>query len=177
MNFDLSIGLYFQLAKAAYPHGKIDEATDALNEIVKHADCVETRLNGYTLLHSILFNTCGFNDMEQLFDTIVNILKSLGENFPADDLARKDIATQVRLVKSNFVRESDDALLQMHKNSSKPNLAIMQAYNILVNLAFIVKPRIYQYFVARWAEFCLKSKVACKYVAGEVQGHLSVWLI
>eukprot|EP00804_Cyclotella_cryptica_P020127 CCRYP_014899-RB/>CCRYP_014899-RB protein AED:0.03 eAED:0.03 QI:211/1/1/1/1/1/6/342/1334 len=166
MHYDLSLGLYFQLAKSAYPSNKIDEAIEALNKIVKHADCVETRLNGYTLLHSILFNTCASNDTEQLLVTIVNVLKSLGEDIPADDVARRDVATQVRLAKRNFERESDDALLQMHKNSSKPNVAIMQAYNILVNLSFIAKPRLYQYFVARWAQFCLKSNVACKYVAG-----------
>jgi hypothetical protein len=39
----------------------------------------------------------------------------------------------------------------------------MQAYNIIVDLAYVARPKLYPYFVARWCQFFLKHKIACIY--------------
>ncbi|KAL3778690.1 hypothetical protein ACHAWO_010721 [Cyclotella atomus] len=39
----------------------------------------------------------------------------------------------------------------------------MQAYNIIVDLAYVARPKLYPYFVARWSQFFLKHKIACIY--------------
>ena len=96
--------------------------------------------------------------MDHLLVTIVGVLGSLGEAIQCDDLSQKHIHNQVLITTAGFERESNDELL--HNYRSDDQNAVMQAYNILVNLAYIARPKFYPYYVARWAQYCLHHKVA-----------------
>ncbi|KAL7478293.1 hypothetical protein ACHAW6_004062, partial [Cyclotella cf. meneghiniana] len=138
---------------------------EALNTLVKHADSLETKLDAYELQQSILFNRFDPNEMGQLLVTVIDILMSLGENVTHEDIATKDISNQVFLAKKRFDDSTDEILLHMQQVSSKNHVAIMQAYSILVAVVHIVRPKVFPYFAARWAQFCLQHRVACKHVA------------
>ena len=166
---DLSIAIYFQLAKTAYSHSysKTSEARgkhaecllwqknwqlinhflliDALNEIIIHAKSLEIKLDAYTLLHLILFSACAFTDMSGLLVTVIDVLKSLGEDIPEVDVAKDDLSNQVNLAKQCFESETDDTLLQ-HTNISKRDATIMQAYHILTGISYMVRPKLYHYY-------------------------------
>ena len=88
--------------------------------------------------------------MDHLLVTIVGVLGSLGEAIQCDDLSQKHIHNQVLITTAGFERESNDELL--HNYRSDDQNAVIQAYNILVNLAYIARPKFYPYYVARWAQ-------------------------
>lgn len=51
----------------------------------------------------------------------------------------------------SYERESDDSLFGVEQINSDNHGAIMQGYNILTSLAYVVKPKLYPFFVARWS--------------------------
>ena len=120
----------------------------------------------------IILVDCNPDDANQLMATVIGLLKSLGEHIPCDEEARRDISKQVDTVTTSFQLESDDKLLQMHEFSSEKSDVIMQAYSILVSLGFIANPQLNAYYVARWSQFCLKHKIASKYVPCELSFEL-----
>lgn len=120
----------------------------------------------------IILVDCDPDDANQLIVTMLGLLQSLGEHIPCDEEVRKDIARQIDISIKSFQLESDDKLLNMHDFSSEKYDAIMQAYTILVSLGHIAKPQLYAYYVARWSQFCLKHKVASKYVPCELPLYL-----
>eukprot|EP00804_Cyclotella_cryptica_P023399 CCRYP_000531-RA/>CCRYP_000531-RA protein AED:0.03 eAED:0.03 QI:150/1/1/1/1/1/4/75/1330 len=162
--YDLNLIVHFLFAKAAHPCKKVVEARDSLNKILYHADCIGTKLDAYTILESILLSASAFKEMQQLFTTIRGALNSLGENIPDEHTASQELTNEVNSAKKCFEMESDDSLLNIHKSGSKKDCFIIHAYNILVRLAWNAKLKSYNYFVARWVRFCLKSKAASKYV-------------
>ena len=111
---------------------------------------------------------CNPDDANQLIVTMIGLLNSLGEHIPCDEEARRDISRQVDIATKSFQLESDGILLHVHEFSSEKSDAIMQAYSILVSLEIIAKPQLYAYHGARWSQFCLKHKVASKYVPCEL---------
>lgn len=99
---------------------------------------------------------------------MIEMLGSFGEEVRYEDVSQSEITTQINSVVASFNQESDDVLmLHMYTSSSSNHTAIMQAYNILVNLAYVAKPKLYAYFVSRWAQFFLKNKVACIHTPGK----------
>ena len=120
----------------------------------------------------IILVDCNPDDANQLMATVIGLLKSLGEHIPCDEEARQDISRQVDIATKSFQLESDGILLHVHEFSSEKSDAIMQAYMILVSLGFIANQQLYAYYVARWSQFCLKHKVASKYVPCELSFEL-----
>ena len=84
------------------------------------------------------------------------------------NVSPEEITAQINWVVEGFDEESDEVLLHMYDSSTPNHIAIMQAYNILVNLAYVAKPQLYPYFVSCWAHFFLKNKVACLHTPGEL---------
>ena len=125
----------------------------------------------------IILVDCDPDDANQLIVTMIGLLQSLGEHIPCDEEVRKDIARQVDISIKSFQLESDDKLLNMHDFSSEKYDAIMQAYSILVGLGYITKPQLNTYYTARWSQFCLKHKVASKYVPSELPLYLLTCMI
>ena len=96
--------------------------------------------------------------MGQLLITIVGVLGSLGEVVQCDNVSQEYINNQVLIATADFERECNDEML--HNYRSEDQNAVMQAYRILVNLAYIAKPKFYPYYVSQWAQYCLNHKVA-----------------
>ena len=129
-----------------------------MNKVVENTTSLRTKLDAYAILHSILFNAFEAQEMGRLLVTIVGVLGSLGEAVQCNDLTEKHINNQVLIARAGFERESNDELL--HNYRSEDQNTVMQAYNILVHLAYVAKPKFYPYYVARWAQYCLNQKVA-----------------
>jgi len=72
-----------------------------------------------------------------------------------------------------FQSKSNDDLLHNYTQDSKDHVTIMRMYNILSNLAYVAKPKLWPYFVARWAQYCLKHRVACDNTPGTLS-HTSL---
>jgi predicted ATPase len=165
---NLSLNSHLQLAKSAYPYSKVDEARNSLEKVMEHTNSLQTRLEAYKLLHSIILGACAPNDYTQLITTIAELLRSLGEDLPSDDDAmRRDLANQVFNTKKSFEEKSNDALMNMYGSGSDSQVAIVHAYSILVHLAYVAKPKLFPYYAARAVQYCLNAKVACKYVPGK----------
>jgi hypothetical protein len=139
---------------------------DALNEIVNNQDVpFDIKVDAYDLLQTVFYSAMDVNDMDNLRVTILNMLNSMGEDIIVDDkVAPTYLATQLTAAKTCFENTPDDVLLTMHMHVSDRDAMIMKAYNVLVNLSYYSKPLLYPYYTAKWAQFCLRSKVACKHV-------------
>lgn len=152
---------------------------DALNMILEHAKSLQTKLDAYALLHSILLNACAPNEMDQLLITMTSILRTLGEDIP-NDAPEERIAIQVDLAAEQFNETSDDSLLDTSKSISEHEMAVMQAYNTLVYLAYVARPKLFPYYVTCWARFHLDHKVNCEYTPGKfsyVSFAFVLWLL
>ena len=131
------------------------------------ANSAYDKLSGYVILRSIILNTCNPADASKLSSTIIQLLRSLGENIPKR-VSDEDIAKEVCSAMTSFKSLSDHDLLHMHKNNAtKDHAAVMQAYELLAPLAFIGDPRLCPYYVAKWAKFCLQHRVASEYIPSE----------
>ncbi len=131
------------------------------------------KLDAYDTQHSIIFADPTPNAAVPLIDKIIDLLNSLGEDIPDDDAATKEYVIQISSAMKSFEKLSDDNLLHMHQTKSHHHSAIMHAYYILTSLIHLAKPASYPYYVIRWVQYCLKHKVASKYVPGKLL-HLSV---
>jgi len=166
---DLSLNLHFQLAKSAYACSKIDDARDALEQVLEHADSLQTILDAYDLLRSIIFGACVPEDYGRFSAMIADLLRSLGEDLPADDDAiRNDLPNQVKAAKESLEGRTDASLLDMSVSGSESAVAIARAYDLLVGLTYAVKPKLCPYYTARAVQYILNSKVACKYNPGKL---------
>jgi hypothetical protein len=126
---------------------------NALNEIIEHASSLQVKLDAYELLHHILFPACAPKEMRQLLATMIEVLKSLGEKIRYENVASGDITAEVFSAVRRYEKESNDSLLDLNTSIPDDNVAIMQAYNIIVNLAYVARPKLYPFFVARWSNF------------------------
>lgn len=172
-HYDLNLDYHLLLSQAAYSHRKIEVAKDALNKVVEHATSLHTKLDAYYLLHSLLLAALVPKEMGQLLNTIVDVLGALGENVPVANVTSEDVSSQVCSAKLQFQSKSNDDLLHNYTQDSKDHVTIMRMYNILSNLAYVAKPKLWPYFVARWAQYCLKHRVACDNTPGTLS-HTSL---
>jgi hypothetical protein len=141
---------------------------DALGNVVEHVTSSQSKLvDAYALQHDILFTRCAPKEMGRLLLTILGVLASLGEVIP-DEVHEQEIALQVRFASANTKQALDDGLVFSHVSDSEHQNNIMQAYYILMGVAYIANPRLFPYFAARWVQYCLKNKVSSKYTAGEI---------
>ena len=131
------------------------------------------KLDAYDILYSIMFINPKSTDAVPLIEKIIDLLKSLGEDIPDDDTARKEVISQISSAMKRFEKVSDDNLFHMHQTKSHHHAAIMHAYYILTSLIYLAKPALHPYYVSRWVQYCLEHKVASKYVPGKLL-HLSV---
>lgn len=71
-----------------------------------------------------------------------------------------------------FEHESDEAVLRMtkphHNNERIEN--IMKFYSHLSVISWIAAPKMHAFYMARFAQFCLTSKVACTYLPSAFVG-------
>jgi hypothetical protein len=138
---------------AAYACSKIDDARDALEQVLEHADSLQTILDAYDLLRSIIFGACVPKDYSRFSATIADLLRSLGEDLPADDDAiRKDLPNQVKVMKESLEGRTDASLLNMSVSGSESAVAIARAYDLLVGLTYAVKPKLcpYIFLIPKW---------------------------
>ena len=145
---------------------------DVANQVLEHANTLQTKIDAYSILNSIVLGDCNLNDAATLLNAIIGLLKSLGEDIPDEDIAKNDVANHVSETMKIFELESDDTLLRMHSNKSTEHVAVVQAYNVLANLAYLSAQQLYPYYVSRWARFCLTHRVASKYVPGKLNALL-----
>lgn len=120
-------------------------------------------MDAYVLQHDILFSACAPREMGPLLITIIGVLASFGENIRCENVSDDDIAAEVSSVMARLGEASDEALLNTQKVEFGNHVATMQAFNTLVNLAYVARPKLYPYFVARWTKFHLKNKVQCAF--------------
>ncbi|KAL7488203.1 hypothetical protein ACHAW6_013789, partial [Cyclotella cf. meneghiniana] len=169
-HYDLTLKCYIQLAKAAYSCGRVDRAQQICEEIIECGKCLEDTLEAYSLLVSMI--CLARKDLLLAFKTCLKVLNLLGEQIP-DDVA--DINSTVMKAKMLFQKRSNEDLLAIAVEQTSRNISIMEFFSQLVTVAIIVKPRrICQYYVARWASFCLTHRVSCKYTPGEFCGYRSL---
>jgi hypothetical protein len=125
------------------------------------------KLDAYDIQHSIIFANPKPIDAVALIDKVIDLIKSLGEDIPDDDTARKEVVSQINSAMKSFEKVSYDNLLHMHQTKSHHHTAIMHAYYILTFLIYLAKPALHPYYVSRWVQYCVKHKVASKYVPGK----------
>jgi predicted ATPase len=172
--YDLCLRLYCLLAKTAYSCNQIDEAKSAANEIVEHASSPRDKLDGYAIQHYIVMNTCDTSDAGRLKSTILQLLESLGEHIPPN-MSEESVESEVASAIEYFETHSDQDHVHMYTNVDTNNQAvIIRAYAILALLASITNPHTPRYYVARWIQFCLKYKVASKYIPAAYVSFASI---
>ena len=131
------------------------------------------KLDAYDIQHSIIFANPKPIDAVALIDKVIDLIKSLGEDIPDDDTARKEVVSEISSTMKSFAIMSDDNLVQIHQTKSDHHAAIMHAYYILTSLIYLAKPSLHPYYVSRWVQYSVEHKVASKYVPGKLL-HLSV---
>lgn len=166
-HYDLNLQYYSLLSQAAYSQRKIEVAKDAVHKIVEHATSLQTKIDAYTLLQHLLLAVCVPKEMDKLLVTIVGVLKELGENILLDNVTNELILSQVHSTKELLESLSNDELSHKYMLDSEDHSAIMRAYSTLMYLSWIAKPKLWPYFVVRWAQYCLKHKVACDFTPGD----------
>jgi hypothetical protein len=94
------------------------------------------------------------------------LLRLLGEDLPNEGLELLQIISAVIETKQLFERESDESLLRMTKihNNTKKIENIMKFYGHLGLISWFSAPNMHAFYMARFAQFCLKSRVGCKYL-------------
>lgn len=164
-HYGLCFKLYILLSKASYSYRKIEEAKAATNIVIDHANSLQDKLDAYAIQQLIVAGDP--DDTDPLRGTIIELLKSLGEQIPCDDEAKNNVSNEVcqELVEI-FQVETDDNLLHLHQGSPENYIVIMQAYSILVGISYI-RPRVNAYYITRWARYFLKHKAESKYVPRE----------
>jgi hypothetical protein len=136
----------------------------------------QLRLDAYKLKHDIILDSCIPGEMAALLNTILDVLASLGEDLRSTEhLCESTISAEFRLASEMFEIEFNDASSHAYRVDSCDCTPVMEAYNILTNLAFLVKPKLCPYFVARWAMYTLRNKVMCKYTPGEFFSLMGLW--
>jgi uncharacterized protein (UPF0147 family) len=144
-----------------------------LNEIVNDQDVpFDVKVDAYDLLQIVLSSALDSSDMEEVRVTVLKMLISMGEDILEGDVAPGYTKIQVAATKKCFENTPDDVLFSMHSRVSDRDAMIMKAYNVLVNLSYVSKPLLYPYYTAKWAQFCLKSNVACKHVPSKCHVHV-----
>ena len=88
----------------------------------------------------------------------------LGEDLPSENLKLSQIVSAVNSTKEMFEHESDHSLLNMKKKTDKRIESIMKFYGHLGLVSFIATPTMHTFYMAKFAQFCLVSKVDCKYL-------------
>eukprot|EP00804_Cyclotella_cryptica_P019416 CCRYP_006604-RB/>CCRYP_006604-RB protein AED:0.03 eAED:0.03 QI:114/1/1/1/1/1/5/168/1358 len=162
-HYTVSLKYYLQLGKAAIPCGFMDEAKAALNKIIDGGKCLEDKIDAYFLLTAM--QSCGTHTDEEI-DMCVHVLRLLGEDIPTEGLELCQIVSAVNKTKQLIELESDEALLQMTKirNNTRKIENIMKFYGHLGLISWFVTPKMHAFYMARFAHFCLKSQVGCKYL-------------
>jgi hypothetical protein len=117
----------------------------ALDKVIQHADSMQTKLDAFSIQICLIYSAPDPNELSLLFNTMIDVLQTLGEEL-RQDISEEDIDQEVRLVTASFESESDDALLYLEETTSQNQLSIMQtiqAYSILVGVAYFARPRLY----------------------------------
>eukprot|EP00804_Cyclotella_cryptica_P019177 CCRYP_021112-RB/>CCRYP_021112-RB protein AED:0.02 eAED:0.02 QI:21/1/1/1/1/1/4/1110/1196 len=163
VQYAISLKYHLQLGKAAFPCGSIDETKSALNKVIEFGKCLDDKIDAYFLL--VAMQSCGAPSLEEI-GICVQVLRLLGEDLPKEDLELCEIISAVNVTKEMFERESDEELLQMTNahNGTKRIENIMKFYGQLGLISWIAAPKMHAFYMARFAQFCLKSKVDGKYL-------------
>jgi hypothetical protein len=117
----------------------------ALDKVIRHADSMQTKLDAFSIQISLIICAPDPNELSSLFNTMIDVLQTLGEEL-CQDISEEDIDKEVRLATASFESESDDALLYLDETTSQNQLSIIQtiqAYSILVSVAYFARPRLY----------------------------------
>jgi chaperone required for assembly of F1-ATPase len=117
----------------------------ALDKVIQHADSMQTKLDAFSIQICLIYSAPDPNELSLLFNTMIDVLQTLGEEL-RQDISEEDIDQEVRLVTASFESESDDALLYLDETTSQNQLSIIQtiqAYSILVGVAYFARPRLY----------------------------------
>jgi hypothetical protein len=126
------------------------------------------KLDAYDIQHSIIFIDPTPNEVVPLIDKMIDLIKSLGEEIPDDDTARKKVFSQISSTMKSFAMMSDENLVQIHQTKSQHHADIMRAYYILTSLVYLAKPTLHPYYASRWVQYSVEHKVASKYVPGKL---------
>ena len=93
-----------------------------------------------------------------------DVVRLLGEDLPSENLELSQIVSAVNSTKEMFERESDHSLLNMKKKTDKRIDTIMKFYSQLGLVSFIATPMMHPFYMSKFAQFCLVSRVDCKYL-------------
>ncbi|KAL7520532.1 hypothetical protein ACHAWX_005256 [Stephanocyclus meneghinianus] len=170
--YDLTLACHFQLAKAAYPCGLIDEAKTMLLTIIEHGRCLEDKLDTYSLLVTVYH--LAFKDISKAFSTCIEVLKLLGESLPERDIDRLELNKIVSKCKELLQTPAEKDLLHLPFSMCWRSLAVMRFYSELSSVAYFVGPTINLFLVAKWLLYCLEKKVICKYTPGALVSFAAV---
>ena len=129
---------------------------------------VESKIDAYELLADVLYSALDQKDMDQYVVATLRILKSFGEDILIGNVAPGYINTQMNMTRERYKNAKDESLFNMDKPASKRDLSIMKTYGILTRFSYVAKPALFPYYTVKWAQFCLKSKSACKQVSSKL---------
>lgn len=167
-HYELTLKCNFQLAKAAYSRGWLEESKQICDEIIEHGKCLEDILETYSLLVSL---SSARKDLLIAFNSCLKVLNLLGEVMPADTVNANELLSITTKTKALFQSHSSQDLLDMPEEKCSRKLAIMDFFDQLAIVSFYLKPKVWKYYCVRWASFCIINRVVCKYTPGEIPGH------
>ncbi|KAL3799465.1 hypothetical protein HJC23_013920 [Cyclotella cryptica] len=153
-----SIKYHLQLGKSAISCGSSSEANVVLGKVLDGGRCLEDKIDAYFLL-------CHTPSHESV-QMCVHVLRLLGEELPHEDLETCLINSAVSETKEIFEHKSDEAFLCVTNSdhSTERTKNIIKFYGHLSVISWIAAPKMHAFYMARFARFCLKSKVTCKYL-------------
>ncbi|KAL7473725.1 hypothetical protein ACHAXS_014292 [Conticribra weissflogii] len=142
-----TIRLHCLLAKAAYSCGRLDDANDAIQKVLKEGRSINDKLDAYYVLVTLLMSS---KRAEDAYSVCNDVLSQLNENIPASCDAQ-ELATLLRETNNALNAISDSALIGMKKMDSSDSLhySILRFYSIMVVVAFFSKPQIMPFLTSR----------------------------
>lgn len=169
-DYDLSLGIHFELANTAYSNGAIDVAKLAIHQIDQEGKCPDDKMGAYNLLVTILHHHQ--ENLTLALNTCIKALKMLGEDLPYNTgypgIMQFFGVISTRL---NTSQTSSSSILRMPRTEDKRTMFIMRFYYQLVLVTYTKsnnQPNKFRgilcgYYVSRWVSYILSKRIVCRY--------------
>jgi len=165
-HYYLSIRLFCLLANAAYSCGRLDDANDAIQNVLKEGQSIEDKLDVYYVLVTLLMSS---KRAEDAYSVCHEVLSQLDENIPASCDAQ-ELAALLRKTNNVLNTMSDSELLGMKNMDSSDRLySVLRFYSIMVVVAFFSKPQMMPFLTSRIVQISIAHGVCKHSVRGFVQ--------
>ena len=157
-HYELSLCVYFLLAKSAYSCGQSEKSYSALQNILQHARSLSDKLESYLLLVGVLMDK---HALEEAYQTAHGVLLNLGESIPIS-FGKEEIVASIRDTSQLMHGVTEDTLLKRQEMKSRDKQFVLQFYNSISSVAFLAMPQMVPFFICRMVQVSMTHGI-CKF--------------